>query len=238
MALENRKFKIVFLIDGSIVSRQNKADELDKTINLIRACVVKLLLHFATLVKDESRQLQWGFKFYNVQSQRYVFRNIFRDMDSKHIEEFENELEHWMEDNYCHDTPTAAQTTSNKKKALRSHNQYFGCDRSDLLEKELKTIIHDFQWQGPDISSPVKIKRRKTLSQSTTGEKLNVVFLISDCPHSRQEISLFATCNHDVTDKQFLSEFMPKNVFEQFYINSEIRLFWIDTNVLDSMVIH
>ena len=229
MSLENNKFKILFLVDVSVVTRQNEADgNVDQTINLIRSCVLKVLLHFTTLVKDENRQLQWGFKFYNTHKQRYTNRNIFRDIDIKQFEEFENDLEQLLETSFTHHTPSS----------LSQQNLESGCDRSDQLSTQLKDIIYDFQWQGPDISSPVKLPRRSSLVRPppNTSTQLNAVFLISDCPHTIDDVASFATCEGNISVKDLLSEILSPSVYQQFHVARDLRLFWIDTDTIKQKV--
>ena len=181
------------------------------------------LLHFL-VAKFEKRGIEkssklshtavkWGYKFFN--SRSYATRieqHRLRDVKLKYFEEFENEVQRRIE---------------NKVQCLESAVKKI--KPCDCLSKALTELLSDFPWERPDITSPIKGRKKKKETNRTT----NLVVLFTTCPKSAQDFKLFT--GKQVPDFEiFLDSVLPPALFHQFCNVSQLSLNWIDTAELYS----
>lgn len=231
--------QIVFLID--VNENHTNSDRNDfassKIVNTICLSALRLLLYFASTNegllsgrssnnKCKQSSLKWGFKFYNSSHHHSrIGGHVLRDFKLRYFEEFENEIERKFEE------------TQNEKRTEKKHVP------SDCLRKALMEVIYDFQWEKPDITSPVKPTRKSrtsrglkpALSEDVKNSERNLVFLFSKFPQNQSVLRQFA--GKKVIDADVcLDSFMPQSLRNEFYGLYQLRLFWIDCyNILVSL---
>ena len=195
-----------------------KYDRSDDVSNLVRLSTLKLLTYFAN--KDDTRcgwdKIKWGYKFYNKKTNS--MRHNFRDLNHKTFEQYEKDL--------CDCFKNVQSKEINDRSASCHHGGV------NILGRVCRELLHDFQWDRPDISSPVR-KPRRSLVEEETGP-INVVFMFSKCPRSKEDLeSYLGGSELNENPSVFLHKFMPHQLYRQFYENTKIRLFWVDTGSFD-----
>lgn len=207
--------QVVFLIDTNVEECfEESCSSLSNTISL--SCL--RILHFlssslekrglARCRKLQHTPVKWSYKFFNSRNfgARIESHRLY-DFKIKYFEEFENEIQRRFE--------SAART-------VKSSNQ---SKPSDMLSLALMQLLADFQWESPDITSPVKGRRHKK-EPSPEFKKFAVVF--TKCPKNALQLKQF--CGKQVLDSDvLLDSLLPGTLFKQFCTMTKINLHWIDT---------
>lgn len=159
--------------------------------------------------KQSHTSVKWGFKFFN--SRSYVTRieqHRLRDFKLRYFEEFENEVQRRIE---------------NKAQCLEAVRK---CTPCECLSKALTELLSDFQWERPDITSPVRGRKKK--KEKTVR---NFVIIFTGCPKSTFELKSFT--GKQVPDFEvFLDCLLPPALYHQFCNVSQLSLNWIDVGEL------
>ena len=218
MTTIGRSQQIVFLIDERLARDEGLDDfPLENITSAIRLSALKILTYFAHKSADGFENLKWGRKFFN--SQQYqpymkVERYYFYEFSQDSFEEFENDLESRLESERL--------TTHGLVKEL-VHPPVVS------LQNAFKELLHDFQWDRPDIKSPVKPTRgarnkQKKNQPSPRSASNNLVFVFSPV-WLRGELDKFTGHNNT---RSLLDLIMGPAVYRQFYETNKISLHWID----------
>ncbi|XP_069136972.1 treslin-like [Argopecten irradians] len=220
-----KQTQLVFLVDvnkNNYDSYPNDPGSSQKYVNTICLSALRLLVYFASesdgflsnkSSKSKSKQssLKWGFKFFN-SSHHYsrVGGHILRDFKLRYFEEFENDLERKFEESFSERNPEKTHVAS------------------DCLRKALMEIIYDFQWEKPDITSPVKFRRNSMVNrENVVSQNNNLVFVFSRFPENPSSLRKFA--GKRVIDADIcLDLFMPQSLHREFHGLYQLQLFWID----------
>lgn len=217
------KFKILFLVDVN----QGKCDHDVKVLaNRISLSAFRILTAVSEKVlnKKVSKRgnkiphLQWSYKIYNSSHYKLMRQvNPFKEFKNRYFEEFENTVERNIE--------TAIEEYSQhvESKGNSSGKQY----PAQVLNKVLNEIALDYQWEDPDIFSPVK-SRRKNNKNEQTRKTENIVFLFINSPKNPSELRQFSG-KVVLDDEIFLDSFMPPDLINKLLHN--IKLYWIDTDI-------
>ncbi|KAK8401365.1 hypothetical protein O3P69_002852 [Scylla paramamosain] len=170
----------VLVLDlSNFVSLCSSESEIEHHIAKIKLVSLKLLLNFGAKTERAVEGVRWSWKFYDSRTFRPdTSRRQFLDLGRKAFGEFETELT----DKYC--------------KAF--DNQQEGCEQSGcrrphsfVLKKALQEVLLDYNWDGPDISSPVKTTRRKNGSVGqapppSSGGTYNAVVVVANVPRDSE----------------------------------------------------
>ena len=215
----------VFLVDISTLrARESKGEQ------AISLCIFRILNFLNSQrrpvdhkSKAKRKALRWGFKLFDLDEQiGRVESGVtgFQEFKLKSFQEFEKCLNSVSQLTQNPPAATKCPQGQRGKKASASSTYPAQC-----LSKRLTEALYDFQWEMPDIASPVK--GRKWLSHEDE-DNSNFVFLISRVPCDKQSLRHY--CNKVVMDKDvFVESFMPQALRKQFYAQRKIRLHWIDT---------
>ena len=231
-------FRVVFLIDVRCFARDDHDDH-RKTQTLIRQSVLKLLTYFSCKVPRDTKNLQWGYKFYNSKQRKGAKQN-FRDFDLKNFEEFEADLLNRFTDRALKSKSDADGLIPADRTGAAfvdsSVNNEDDFDPCDALCKVLTEMVYDFQWDRPDLRSPVKIMRLKAPKKPSLSKFNNAnledssehkfVFLYSICPHALGDVLNFGDCQQN--SRSLLGSFLSNHMYKTFHDSLNIRLFWID----------
>lgn len=223
--------QIVFLIDcnPSFWGPNNCAEG---TANAIRLCVLRVLTYFNDNGRGKRSNLRWGYKFFNSRSLSHHFeRHEFKDFTVEVFEEFEN------------------QVSKKLNEAVAQHSQVNRLEQDEQNEEEASTFnkppagakciscaftnaVHDFQWERPDISSPVRRTRgnNNLFGHGNRSKTHNVMFLLSACPCDDDSISDFTgeTLSSLRTFDGVKNVLMPLVLHKEFK-QRHICLHWINT---------
>ena len=234
-------FKTVFLIDQSLENdNRYGSHSIDGLVNIVRVCVLKILTYFASYRDAYSsgdktnhvhdNRVEWDVSYFRGKSRRFRDKPRFREFTLKHFESFETELE-----TRFHVLETAVENCGLQSESV--HNlEDVESDVLSALKHALRTLVHDYSWDRPDIMSPVKLSRSKC-SQSdqrkfhkrctveSTDMKRNFVFIIAECPHDAEDLDISV-----LNSSAVLRSFLPNDFHRQFTVDLGIRLFWINTD--------
>ena len=159
--------------------------------------------------------VKWGYKFFN--SRSFVTRieqHRLRDFKLKYFEEFENEIQRRLENK-----PQCLEKAVKKIKPC------------ECIAKALTELLSDFPWERPDITSPVRGRKRK--KEVDSRNTCNLAVLFTRCPKSGPELKLFT--GKQVPDTEvFLDSLLSPALFHQFCNITQLSLSWIDTEELIS----
>ncbi|KAM4035853.1 treslin [Anomaloglossus baeobatrachus] len=203
-------YNVVLLVDAA-------EQELKERVTLLSL----RLLNFLTCRAGLGR-VRWSYRFLNSMGGRCrpPRRSDLRELGPRSWAEYEEELEAcWQR---------------------ARHSRSSGASRAALTHTALMDTVSDVQWDRPDITSPAKpgvLRARRggrlldepqdSPSEMAAGPGCrNAVFVLSPCPHSREQLSHFTggdTGRQDVTDK-LLSRGLHHIVTQR-----RLTLYWLDT---------
>ena len=227
MDSEQSRYQLVFLVDENSKDRTNY--RVDRYVNTVRSTVLKLLTHFSNVVREDVKQLQWSYKFYESHSSkgRPIQKYVFKEFNHGTFEEFENDLELRIQQ----PRPGDIGWTCYQSAVQQSQDPMEG-DPLENLTTALREITFEYPWDRPDILSPVKPVRRAkakhkrpSFSQGhdDTG-KHNLLFLFTPCPKSTSDLKRFADCDDS---GGLLKSILPKHLYLHFCHQNKIRMFWM-----------
>ena len=210
--------QIAFLID-SHVDKYN-VNQLSSLTNAINLTGFRLLQFLSAkfekkgidrISKQSHTAIKWGYKFFSSRScATRIEQHRFRDFKLKYFEEFENEVQRRLENK--------PQCLNLAVKKVRP---------SECLSKALTEILSDFPWERPDITSPIRGRKKKKETSIVT----NVVVLFARCPKNASELKSFT--GKQVPDSEvFLDSLLPSALFHQFCDVNQLSLYWIDIGEL------
>ncbi|XP_062594870.1 treslin-like [Saccostrea cucullata] len=229
MSESSVKCKILFLVDGNQgVCGQDVKNEAKVLANRVTLSAFRILTALNDRVTSKSNlkrgnktpHLKWSYKIYN--SSQYRLKrlvNLFKEFKTRYFEEFENEVERNIETS-IQDIQTDIDSEGHK------HGKQYP---ANILNKVLNEIVLDYQWEDPDIFSPVK-SRRKSAKNENHNKTENFVFLFANSP--KNPIGLRQFSGKVVLDDEiFLDSFMPPDLISTFSHKIRLSLNWIDTDV-------
>ncbi len=172
--MEDDKTQALFLVDCAS-QEHTKATCLSCTRALL------YLTNFPQQQTTNKKRLQWNFKLFSTRWQLplrlHSKTTHFQDLSSDNLDVFFTELDK------CNDSSGHAQPLCSTPPV-------------QLLYKALAASVQDYPWDAPDIASPVlswqHTGRRRKLSPKRGRQKKNFIFIVSPCPQSVEELSVFS----------------------------------------------
>lgn len=223
----------VFVVDVSTCrQRETKWEE------AISLCIFRVLCFLNSQLqtpdpkgKVKKKVLKWGYKLFDIDGQIGRVASMpstFKDFKLKCFEEFERDLKNVTLS--LMQTPPPTFSTRSRQGLAAKEGSSVSSFPAQCLSKCLTETLHDFQWEAPDIGSPVKSATKKgpSLPVPENGVNSNYVFLISRVPCDRKTLRHFS--NKVVMDKDvFIESFMSQVLQKEFYVQRKIVLHWVDT---------
>lgn len=239
MALHN----LLFVIDVDVEDQQDMTVSQDTREHPVKRRLLRVLLHFG--FKYGFEKIRWGYKFFQAKTCRNA--NIisrvsdFKELRDKTFEDFEMDFDSKLD-----------ATTSTKPSTHLRHRP----NPSGAVQNALKEALLDFQWDRPDITSPTKWSLRPRRSgragkggitredEFTAGDGRNMVFVISDCPHSKDQFLDYLSIPGGDMDAD-VSENILSRGLQDMMAQRKVVLHWIDSssyhtvsNIMDIMAQH
>lgn len=220
--------KVVFLVDvASFFSREDRLSVTDyqQAVNAVKYCCLKFLTHFGT------KKTWWGYKFYssNGLARQRMEKRLFCDFSLETFEDFEDDLvrrfEHYRQ--ACDAIDRSGSSSAPEKDPPCS-----------VLRAALTQIFSEYQWDAPNLSSPVKwkSKRKRTCMNESYEDDVNYVFNISPCPRTDDDVSAFLD-RSPAADRDVADDILPAHVRRLLLASTSAKFFWIDTTPLESSAV-
>ena len=231
--------QIVFLIDCN-PSLWGSNCSVEDSSNAIRLCVLKILTYFSNInVRGKRSNLRWGYKLFNSKTLSHQFeRHEFKDFSVEVFEEFETEVLKKLNESLAQVSNTLEQNEPDGEKGCSFVKPTAG---AKCISCALTNVVHDFQWERPDISSPVRSTRgnNNLLHGNRSSTTRNVMFLLSGCPCDDESISNFTgeTSSSLRTFDSVRNILMPSMLFKEFK-ERHICLHWVNIGNAQQEVIN
>jgi len=223
MALHN----LVFLIDVDAEDHQDLTARLDTRTHPVKRTLLRILLHFG--FKYGFEKIRWGYKLFQSKTGRnanLISRvSDFKELRDKTFEDFEMDFDSKLD------------TTSKKPTTHQRHRP----NPSGAVQNALKEALLDFQWDRPDITSPTKLSLRPRRSgrggkvgisredEFAAGDGRNVLFVISDCPHSKERFADYLSIPVGDMDTDVSENILSRGLREMM-AQRKVVLHWIDSS--------
>ena len=182
-------------------------------LNSLSLACVRVLLSLAEF-PNKKNEVTWNYTFFNC---------IESIKKARHFFELRSELlENLIKDIQYTKLRTQSAPLGGKYKP------------ANFLYRALASVVQDFVWDAPELFSPGK--------HSTAHGPRNLIFIISACPHSPNDLHQFccgASCDiHLLSYKEVLqNELIPSDLLLHLQAKA-ISVFWIDTTSLKNTTQH
>ena len=218
--------QIVFLIDSN-PSFWGSTCSFEDTSNAIRLCVLKILTYFSNNGRGKRSNLRWGYKFFNSRTLSHQFeRHEFKDFSVEVFEEFESEVSKKLNETFAQVNNTQHELDEEGDSSFVKPPAGAKC-----ISCALTNVVHDFQWERPDISSPVRSTRgnNNLLHGNRSSNTRNVMLLLSACPCNDESTSNFTgeASSSQRTFDSVKNILMPSMLFKEFK-QRQICLHWVN----------
>lgn len=227
---ENQPLQCAFLID---VNAENLLSEIKplELSNAIRLCVLRILTYFNDQIGKEASNLRWGYKFYNSRVITHVYeRHEFKESKVEYFEEFEQEICKRLDESFNKEINFQSSLNVQDGESMQESSGKKPSP-AKCLSCALTDLVHDFEWERPEITSPFKRSRRYSQTEDVNNNCCsNFVFLFTWCPYSKNLMASF--CNRSIKScDNFRNVVLPTALYQKFRGNCKISLLWVDTGL-------
>lgn len=171
-------FQVLFLIDLNPSFWRPRYSAKDATSAVV-LCALKVLSYFNDYGRRQLSTLRWGYQFFSSKTlSHHIERREFKEFATVVFEEFENDVSKMFNDCFSQNHTTDRGEACTKPPAGAKN-----------ISCAFANATHDFQWDGPDTSSP--LTSRQTPRNIINRKIRNIVFLLSDCPCDDASIEEF-----------------------------------------------
>ncbi|XP_071544769.1 uncharacterized protein [Panulirus ornatus] len=224
--------QVVLLFDvNSFAETSKNESDLEQNVTRLKLACLKLLTEFGAQTEKGTEAVRWACKYYD----SYNFkpdtsRKDFIDFNRKSYEDFENELT----DRYCKafDRKQSGNDSTNTSDNYKPH--YY------TLRKSLQEVLLDYNWDRPDISSPVKTAKRKAKAGYSKlledAGPYNTIIVCTNVPQNLKAVKNFCgyeevDTNHlQITADDFLGSILDPSMVKGLQEDKQICLNFVNLN--------
>ncbi|KAK7086954.1 hypothetical protein SK128_000845 [Halocaridina rubra] len=227
----------LFLYDVNCLSDKCRSEsELEQNVAKLKLSCLKLLTEFGAQTEKGIEVVRWRDEYYD--SLLYkpdTNRKGFVDFNRNSFEEFGNHIT----DVFCNAFDKAPHSSDDRsagdaKEKNTRHSHAF------ILKKALQEILLDYNWDRPDISSPVKPVRRRScrgkntkISQEDSSVSYNTVVVLTNIPQNAEEFNEFCGISKRKSfSDDFLGNVLDPAMLKGFQEEKKIHLNIVDLNNL------
>lgn len=224
--------QVVFLIDSNPSFWGSSYSAVDAA-NAIRLCVLKVLTHFSDYGKGKRSNLRWGYKLFSSRSLSHHFeRHEFKEFSFDVFEEFEKQVSKKLNESFAQQLQR-----SDFERNAQEGDEFARLTKppagAKCISCAFTNAVHDFQWDRPDISSPVRTTRgNANLLHSNRTMTWNVMFLLSGCPYDDASIQDFCgESSLSLTTVETLKNILMSSVLYKEFKERHICLQWVNIGI-------
>jgi len=211
--------------------------ELQENVARLKLSSLRLLTEFGAQTEKGSEVVRWSYKYYDSSCFKPdTTRKSFQDFDRKSFDDFENDLtdrfyrafDAKQGDGSAGGKSGAAENDEPNKSAPGTKPHCY------ILNKSFQEVVHDYNWDTPDISSPVKANRRRTQNKSKLiPENLgpyNAVIVYTNVPKNQNELRKFCGEEGEIegTADNFMDSILDPATRRAFHDEKKIRPYFIN----------
>lgn len=211
--------RCVILIDEQTFKNEEEASsEPEQVTHVIRLSLLRLLCYLAENHGKGINCLQWGYLLFNSEGPELqaMEKRPFSTFNLTTFEDFEDKL---VSKAHTYFATLRANHTTVSSHSLEKK------DLKNVLKRALSQVCTDFNWDVPDMSSPVLLKKKGRTTSKTTST--NFVFVISP----------FESYSHPTKapTTDVFSSLLPKELYSMLTTDKKIDLFWLDHRTTNFM---
>ncbi|XP_045594124.2 treslin [Procambarus clarkii] len=224
--------QVVLLFDvNSFADTCQSESELEQNVTRLKLGCLKLLTEFGAQTEKGSEVVRWSCKYYDHHNFKPdTSRKHFVDFNKKSFEDFENDLT----DRYC--KAFDRKQSVNEPSGSSQHPSEGPKPHSYILKKSLQEVLLDYNWDRPDITSPVKTARKK----AKAGHKLpedarpyNTVIVFTKVPQNLAGVKEFCGRTEAfITPEDFLGSILDFSMVKTFQEDKHICLNFVSLSEL------
>ncbi|CAL4158686.1 unnamed protein product [Meganyctiphanes norvegica] len=216
----------------------NSERELQENVARLKLSSLRLLTEFGAQTEKGSEVVRWSYKYYDASCFKPdTTRKSFLDFNKKSFDDFENDLTDRFYTAF--DTKQGDGSAGGKSGAVQNDlPSTIGVTGNKphcyILNKSFQEVVHDYNWDIPDISSPVKSNRRRTQNKCKLTPEIvgpyNAVIVYTNIPKNQNELRKFCGEEGDVegTADNFMDEILDPATRSFFQDGKQIRPYFIN----------
>lgn len=218
-------YQVVFLVDSNPSLWATRSPE--EAVNTVLLWVLKVLAYFNDHGKGKRSNLRWGYKFFSSRSfSSHVERHDLKEFSLAVFEEFEKHLSKKLDESFAQQTQSVLGQQDGEAVALAKPPAGAKC-----ISCAFTNVVHDFQWNGAGISSPVRTTRGNANLLSNRNTR-NVLFLLTGCPCDDSSVEDFGGgIASALTSAESFKNFVMPSVLYREFKELHICLHWVNINV-------
>lgn len=212
--------------------------ELEEYVARLKLSSLRLLTEFGAQTEKGSEVVQWSYKYYDSRSFKPdTARKSFQEFNRKSYDDFENDLTdrfYRAFDAIQGDGSAGGKSGAVQNQDLQSSSVSGNKPHCYILNKSFQEVVHDYNWDRPDISSPVKSNRRRTQNKSKLIPEnvgpYNAVIVYTNVPKTQNELRIFCGEESDVegTADNFMDAVLDPTTRRYFQEEKQIRPYFIN----------
>ncbi|KAF2367156.1 hypothetical protein FHG87_002092 [Trinorchestia longiramus] len=220
--------QVVFMFDVNCLDLSlQSVKDVNVHIAAFKLCCLRLLTEFGAQTQNCS-DIRWAVKFYD----SLIFKpgktnNSFLDFNRRSYDIFDAEICRKLKVSLKNDHNDDSANSTLQRKAGQSNSNHTACF---ILNKAIQEALKDYNWDLPDVSSPVNTRKSRNNQQDKSNGIFNGIVVFTKFPQDVQTANQF-TGNCALNNPQALAKlFLEKATLQALEESHLFRLFFIETS--------